>query len=144
MSKIKTFRGLINDNTQETINLHTIDGKTGYKIVNFSLMAIDPIGNNQESVVKIFSVAQTATTSLIDFSDSTLLAAGYLENDNSGSTPTFNDAAIVFGDTVFNQDIYLTHVEQGADAVNYYLELEQVSLDSNETAVATLKNIKNR
>jgi len=143
MSRIVSFRGLILDNGQETIPLHTIDGSTGYRIVKFQLMAIDPMSNSQESVVKIFSVEQTTTTSTIDFSDQTLLAAGYLENDNSGSTPTFNEAAIIFDNMTFNQDIFLTHVEQGADAINYYLELEQVTLDLNENTVATLKDIRN-
>ena len=45
---------------------------------------------------------------------------------------------------IFNQDIYLTHLEsQGSSAVNYYLELEQIKLDLNENTVATLKDIRN-
>jgi hypothetical protein len=145
MSKIKSFRGKIADNGVETINLHTNDGSTGYRIVKFQLMAIDPISNNQQSVVKIFTIPQAAgsATGLLDFADNTLLAAGYVENDNSGSTPTFNEAAIIFDNMTFNQDITITHVEQGADAVNYYIELEQVKLDLSENTVATLKDIRN-
>jgi len=141
---IKSFRGKIADNGVETISLHTNNGSVGYRIVKFELMAIDPMNNNQESVVKIFSIPQTtAPTATIDFSDNTLLAAGFVESDNSGATPTFNEAAIIFDNMVFNQDIFVTHIEQGSDAVNYYIELEQVKLDLNENTVATLKDIRN-
>ena len=140
---IKSFRGKIADNGIDTIALHTNDGSVGYRITKFQLMAIDPISNNQESVVKIYTIPQIAASSTIDFADNTMLAAGYLESDSSGSTPTFNEAAIIFDNMTFNQDIYLTHVEQGSDAVNYYIELEQVKLDLNENTVATLKDIRN-
>ena len=140
---IKSFRGKIADNGIDTIPLSTNDGSIGYRIVKFQLMAIDPNSNSQESVVKIFSIPQTTASETIDFSDNTLLGAGYLESDSSGSTPTFNEAAIIFDNMKFNQDIYVTHVEQGSDAVNYYIELEQVKLDLNENTVATLKDIRN-
>jgi len=140
---IKSFRGKIADNAVDTIVLHTNNGSTGYRIVKFQLMAIDPISNSQESVVKIYSVPQSTASSTIDFSDNTLLGAGYLESDSSGATPTFNEAAIIFDNMTFNQDIYVTHVEQGSDAVNYYIELEMIKLDLNENTVATLKDIRN-
>jgi len=143
MSKIKSFRGKIADEGIETIPLHTNSGATGYRIVKFQLMAIDPISNNQESVVKIFTIPQDAATSSIDFADNTLLAAGYLESDSSGSTPTFSEASIIFDNTTFNQDIFITHIKQGTDAVNYYIELESVKLDLVENTVATLKDIRN-
>ena len=139
----KSFRGMIADLTTDTISLHTNTGSTGYRITKFQLMAEKPAGENQESVVKIFSIPQTTASETIDFSDNTLLGAGYLESDSSGSTPTFNEAAIIFDNMKFNQDIYVTHVEQGSDAVNYYIELEQVKLDLNENTVSTLKDIRN-
>ena len=140
---IKSFRGKVADNGIDTVSLSTNNGSTGYRIVKFQLMAIDPMSNNQESVVKIYSIPQTTATGTIDFSDNTLLAAGYLENDSSGATPTFNEASIIFDNMTFNQDIYITHLEQGADAVNYYIELEQVKLSLDENTVATLKDIRN-
>ena len=45
---------------------------------------------------------------------------------------------------IFNQDIYITHVDSDASApINYYIELEQIKLDLNENTVATLKDIRN-
>ena len=144
MSKTKSFRGKIADNTIDSIPLATNNGATGYRITKFQLMVIDPISNSQESVVKIYSTPQTTVDGNIDFADNTLLAAGFIESDNSGSTPTFNEAAIIFDNMKFNQDIYITHIEQGSDAVNYYIELEQMNLSLDENTVATLKDIRNQ
>ena len=140
---IKTFRGKLDDEAQERIRLETLDGKKGYRIKKFQLMPIDPMSNNQESVVKIYSIQQTAVDGLINFSDITLLASGYIESDSSGATPTFSEAAIVFDRVTFNQDIFITHKEQGTDACNYYLELEQISLDDVEATAVILKNFRN-
>jgi hypothetical protein len=139
---IKTFRGLITDGGQDTIVLHTNDGATGYRIVKFQIMAQDAGTTAQESTVKIFKIVQSSITSEIDFSDNTLLAAAYWS-----SAPNYEaaeDLAVIFEREVFNQDIYLTHVDTAAtQPVNYYLELEQIKLDLSESTVATLKDIRN-
>ena len=52
---------------------------------------------------------------------------------------------IVFDNMKFNQDIFVTNVDGGAEnrAINYYIELEQVKLRLDENTVATLKDIRN-
>tara|TARA_R100000306_G_C4315762_1_gene112547 strand:- start:220 stop:666 length:447 start_codon:yes stop_codon:yes gene_type:complete len=145
---IKTFRGKLADGAQERIRLSTIRGEIGYHIIKFQLLPIDPISNAQESVVKIFTRAQpdlgggVFATGDIDFSDSDLLAAAYIESDNSAATPTFSEAAVIFDRVAINQDIFITHLEQGADACNYYIELEPSKLSLDEAAVATLKDMR--
>ena len=144
MSKIKTFRGLIPTGGQDTIHLSTSDGTIGYRIKRFELIGNKPGIDNHESVVKIYKTEQTTVDAVIDFSDSTLLASGYLEGSSS---VLYIDALIVsFDQEIFNQDIFVTHKDAlaGSPSVNYVIDLEQIKLDSNETAVATLKNIKNR
>jgi len=79
---IKSFRGQLVTGQIESIALHTNTGSTGYKIVKFELMSPDPIGEDQEAVVKVFTVAQATATQTIDFSDQTLIAAGFYENEN--------------------------------------------------------------
>ena len=139
---IKTFRGLISDGAQETIVLHTNDGSTGYWIVKFQLMGNAPGTVNYESIVKIYKISQTAVDGEVDFSDNTMIAAGFLEG--STSVTSTDGIVIVFDNEIFNQDIYITHTDiEGSAAVNYYIELEQVSLDLNENTVATLKDIRN-
>jgi len=138
---IKTFRGLIADGGQATINLHTNDGKTGYRIKKFSVMGIS---ENQlyESSIQIWKVKQDTLTANIDFSDNTLLAAA-LYHDTSSSNYSANQT-VIFDNDIFNQDIYVTVVSiDASSAINYYIELEQISLDLNEATVATLQSIRN-
>jgi len=143
MSKTKTFRGLLSDNSQEKIHLSTLDGTVGYKITKFQLIEKSPLDTTARWAVKIFKVSQTTFTTAIDFNDQRLLAAGiWTSNGTAQNYP--EDMTVIFDSEIFNQDIFITAKAENGSAVNYYLELEQFTLDSNETAVATLKNIKNR
>jgi len=144
MSKIKTFRGQIADGAQDTVVLHTNDGSIGYRIVKFQIMDNAPGINSRESIVKIYKIEQDVTTidALVDFSDQTLLGTAYLE---SHASPYYTEhQQVIFDGEIFNQDIYITHSDiDGNNAVNYYIELEQMALDLNENTVATLKDIRN-
>jgi len=141
---IKTFRGLVASGAQDTIVLHTNDGSVGYRIVKFILMPNAPMNADAEHVVKIYKITQTAFTATVDFSDNTLLGAGQMANATSGYYNTAYDQ-VFFDNEIFNQDIYITHVDGqgGNDPVNYYIELEQIKLDLSENTVATLKDIRN-
>jgi len=142
---IKTFRGLMADDTQDTIVLHTNNGEMGYRIVKFQAIPKKPMTLDQENVVKIYKVQQTTVDGDVDFSDQTLLAVCCVSWDNDSATPGIGEA-IIFDQEIFNQDIYITHedVASGARDCNYYLELEQVKLDLNESTVATLKDVRNK
>ena len=140
---IKTFRGLIADGGQDTIVLHTNDGSTGYKIRAFRVIGADPINNETEGVLKIYSVSQTTFTSTVDFNDQTLLAVGVWTSRATSRSYPLNEV-IIFDNMIFNQDIYITSTEGATgNALNYYLELEQVKLDLGQNTVATLKDIRN-
>ena len=138
---IKSFRGLLADDTQETIHLHTNTGSTGYRIVKFQVMAPDA-NTNVEAVMKIYKIKQATNTSDVDFSDNTLLAAALI---NDTTDRNYMPIPIVtFDNEIFNQDIYVTNKGQdNPSPVNYYIELEVVKLDLNENTVATLKDIRN-
>ena len=141
---IKTFRGLIVSDAQDTILLHTNDGSVGYRIVHFSVMSTAPGAIEAANAVKIYKVSQTTITDTIDFSDQTLLAAADFRqhtNENYGITGN----VIMFEREIFNQDIYITNKEQSQNvgALNYYIELEQIKLDINANTVATLKDMRN-
>jgi len=145
MSRIITFRGLLSDGSQQTINLHTLTGKKGYRIVKFELMSNDPSGDNAENTIEVWKVEQdmATLTDKIDFSIMTLLAAGYIENHAGEDTPM--TSTVLFDREVFNQDIYVTSVagDVASTGVNFYLELEQIALDDNETIMATLTSMRN-
>jgi len=143
---IKSFRGLIAKGNSDTIILHTNNGSTGYKITKFELIAEKPFNALQEATVKIYSIDNdevTTPTRTIDFSDNTLLAAGILANETANN-PRMPPQSIIFGNTTFNQDIYVTYEDEHAgESINYYIELEQVKLSIDENTVATLKDIRN-
>jgi len=141
---IKTFRGLIADDTQDTINLHTNDGKTGYRIVKFHVFPADPGNQHYEAILKIYKISQTTITSTVDFSDQTLIGAAFYQDAEGQAYPSSD--VIVFDNEVFNQDIYITYKatsESTGTPMNYYIELEQMPLDLNESTVATLQSIRN-
>jgi hypothetical protein len=139
---IKTFRGLLPSDGVDPIVLHTNNGSTGYRIVKLKLFPVDADAG-YETVIKVYSTSSNAnvTTPTItaDFGDNELLAAGWYERTGNQT----GEINIVFDNMVFNQDIYVTcKCGQGA-SMNYYLELEQIKLDLNESTVATLKDIRN-
>ena len=141
---IKTFRGLLADEGQDTIALHTNDGSTGYRIVKFEIMPFKPNDATIKHVVQIFKILQTAASDEVDFSDNTLLAAASY-NEAPGGQDQAGYGTIFFDTEIFNQDIFVTNVDGGAEnrAINYYIELEQVKLRLDENTVATLKDIRN-
>ena len=143
---IKSFRGKITKGEQQTISLHTNTGTSGYRIKKFQVMGITE-NETYEATLKIFSIDQNITaanptTSTVDFSDNTLLAAAlYLD---SGSSSVSGSQTVIFDNMTFNQDIYITYQAiAAASDMNYYIELETVKLDLNENTVATLKDIRN-
>jgi len=146
---IKTFRGQITPGTtitsQDVINLHTNDGKTGYRIKKFQVMSSTPglSGSSVEYVAKIYSIKQTTVDATVDFNDQTLLAALHLQDQHSSDNPV--SEIVIFDGKIFNQDIFVTLADADGDTVpgNYYIELEQMFLDLNETTVATLQSIRN-
>ena len=139
---IKSFRGQLEHGVVETIPLHTNDGTTGYRIIKIELLGVDLTGRDQESVFKVYSIDPGTVDGVVNFSDQTLLGAGFYEQ--VASTSYFGDQIVVFDNIKFNQDIYLTNDEaKGGHPINYHVELEKVKLDLNEATVATLKNIRN-
>tara|TARA_Y100000310_G_scaffold224085_1_gene225940 strand:- start:155 stop:583 length:429 start_codon:yes stop_codon:yes gene_type:complete len=141
MGEILSYRGKLADGGQDTILLSTKKGEAGYRIVKFEIM---PIGINQnlESVTKIYKVEQAAVDSNIDFSDTTLLGAAILK---IGTSPSETLALhTIFDREIFNQDIYVTSIDDaGSKASNYYIELERIKLSDHEAMVATIQNIRN-
>jgi hypothetical protein len=142
---LKSFRGLIADAGQDQISLHTRDGSVGYRIKKFQTISNQNSsgGAAGEHFTFIWSIKQSSVstnTPNIDFSNQTLLAVNWSANNAERAFVQ----SIIFDNMVFNQDIYVTHMDlSGSESNNYYIELEQVKLDLNENTVATLKDIRN-
>jgi hypothetical protein len=119
---------------------------SGMKTVRASKLELFPAKFgylDQESTVTIFKTQGNTISSEVDFSNQDLIAASCLSSDNAETSPL--NLSSVFDGEVFNQDIEICHNDGHADAnpVNYYLELEKVSLDLHQASAATLKNIRN-
>jgi hypothetical protein len=141
---IKTFRGLIIDGAEDTIVLHTNDGSTGYRLKKLDIIQEDPYVAQAKLVAKVYSVSQTTINGNVDFSDQALLGVSTY-HDQPIAEDMSESKTIIFDNMVFNQDIYVTLKDMGVNGLSasYYIELEQIKLDINESTVATLKDIRN-
>jgi len=139
---IKTYRGLLPDGGQEKIRLTTTDGRMGYRITKFQMIGLDTGTYDAAFVMKVYKEEQTAITAKIDFSDTTLLAAGYIENHENIQYPS-SQSQIIFDHEIFNQDIFVTckDVETGQNC-NYYIELEQIKLTVNQAELLIVKDLR--
>jgi len=140
---VKSFRGLLADGGQDRISLGTIKGKVGYKIVKFEIIDAAPGTLNTENVVKIYKASQSTIDGVVDFTDSGLLGVAFWVFN--ASNPAYSTTqAVIFDNEIFNQDIYISQKEVSANAnkCNYYIELEQFTLASDEATVATLRDIR--
>jgi len=120
---IKTFRGVIADQAQDTIVLHTNDGSIGYRIVKFQVFPTGATpGFTYESFVSIYKVSQGTIPAdgVPDFSDNTLLACAFYTASSSGAVYP-EDLNVIFDNEIFNQDIYISHSNSdGTVSINYY------------------------
>ena len=138
---IKTFRGLILDGAEDKIRLSTKQGKIGYRIVKLQVMQDEPGQESAEHTVKIYRVSQTSIDNKVDFSDSQLLGVALWHKQSGVTYPS--DNSVIFDSVIFNQDIFVTHVDtDGSYPCNYYMELEVMNLSDNEAAVSTLMDIR--
>ena len=133
-----SFRGLLGDGGQDEINLERQNVNLAYRIVKFELIPYRAGDLKQESSVKVYREEQTTIDELVDFTNTDLLAAAYLENNDSAAyigVPFI----VIFDNTLFSRNIYVTHDDAGGDArsCNYYIEIEEVPVSP-----ATLMQLK--
>jgi len=138
---IKTFRGSLASASEQKIRLSTKNGKIGYRIKKFQIMESAPGTTATELIMKIYKVTQPSINALVDFADGNLLGVCYYESGNIRSEQATQTA--IFEQEIFNQDIFVTSVENvGSGAGNYYLELEVINLSDNAATVSTLRDIR--
>tara|TARA_R100000808_G_scaffold10358_1_gene27531 strand:+ start:31 stop:474 length:444 start_codon:yes stop_codon:yes gene_type:complete len=141
MSKRISFRGKIDSGLEERIRLGTLDGKRGYRIVKFQAMDSEPGTAHYETVVKVYAKSQGSASGTVDFSESDLLAAIYMQDNSDASYPM--SEAIIFDNEIFNQDIYVTSEGlTGTHPTSFYLEVETVKLSDVQATQLTLKNLR--
>jgi len=144
MSKTVSFRGKLAVGIQDRIKLSTNNGKTGYKITKFITMMTSPGSADYEALILMHSKKQTSPGStVVDFTDGDLLAASYME-DGSNYIYPISTGPVIFDNEIINQDIYVSYgALTGTMEVNYYIELETMSLTDIQSTQLTLKALRN-
>jgi len=140
---IKTFRGELQKGARERIRLETIDGKTGYRIKSLAGMPVDTSAGANEATIQVYAIAQAATSTTVSFTEQTLLGVFYFLRDQG--VVAINSQSTIFEQTIFNQDIFVYYEDGQTNAAgfNFYMELEQVSLNDEEATAVILKNFRN-
>lgn len=137
--KVHSFRGLLADGGQDEINLERSNVTLAYRIVKFQIISNVTLSATAtvDHVVKVWKEEQTSIptgSAVIDLTDTDLLAVGVYAQ---GASLEYTNV-IVFDNVLFSRNIYVTATDNdGADSVNYYLELEEVPVNS-----ATLMQLK--
>jgi len=141
---IKTFRGLLGDLDVDRIRLSTKKGKIGYRIIKFMVIAEKPGQDNYEATITVNKVDFTPQNK-IHLTDGNVLAVAFF----AGNAAAFNygpfNNPIIFEQEIFNQDIFIGYNDLLTDTVkgmNYYLEIETMSLTDNAAVVSTLRDIR--
>ena len=145
MRRIVSLRGKLDMGVQEMIPLSTIKGLIGYKVKTFQIMSASPGTGNIEMIGQIYKTLESSNVnSTPNFSNNRLLGVA-LYHDGAANDTTHFMATTIFDNEKFNQDIYVNITDATGSTIrgNYYIELEQMSLDLNEQTVATLKDIRN-
>jgi len=145
MSKTLSFKGVLDEGLEERIKLATLNGKRGYRITKFHTMDRTPGAANYETTTKIYSKAQGSGSTGVDFTESDLLAASYIEDASAiTSVGASMSNTIIFDNVVFNQDIFVNSASlTGTAGTNYYIELETIALTDVQATQLTLKNLRN-
>jgi len=134
--KVHSFRGLLIDGGQDEINLERSNVNLAYRIVKFEVMGNNPGTATSEAIVKIYKNRQSSIDGTVDFSEAELLAAA-LWHDADGSAYPLS-YQVIFENALFSRNIWVTASDvDGAYSTNYYIELEEVPVNSS-----TLMQIK--
>ena len=139
---VKTYRGALAHNTQERIRLGTIRGKVGYSIVKFEIISAEPFAKSGEHIVKLYKESQSTIDGIVNFTDSSLFGVSLWRASANELYPLAT--TIIFDTEVFNQDIYITHVdlEVSSTLASYYIELEVIPLNDAGAEYTTLKDMR--
>jgi len=134
--KVHSFRGLLGDGGQDEINLERQNVNLAYRIVKFEVMGSQPGSLNYEAILQVWREIQTSISATIDFSNPDLLAAAIWTG--STNAEVYSSAMnVIFDNILFSRNIYVTNQDLQNQAVNYYIEIEEVPVGA-----ATLMQIK--
>ena len=134
--RVHSFRGLLDSDGEDEINLERQNVNIAYRIVKFEILHKNFGTADYEAVVQIWKESQDTPTNVIDFTLPDLLGAACW----SGATNVTGEVSgvhVIFENTLFSRNIYVTMKDTQSGKVNYYIELEEVPVGA-----ATLMQLK--
>ena len=128
--KVHSFKGLLTDGDQRKIRIQGSVGAIAWRITKLQLFPARFGVKDQKSTVAIWREEQTAISNTLNFANDELLGAACLSTDNSENNPL--NSNVVFDNTLFVRNIWVTHLDAHADNTdcNYYIELEEVKVSA--------------
>jgi hypothetical protein len=134
--KIKTFKGKLSQGDIDEIHLQGGEEDKGFRIHKFMIIPFS-FTADMNSLLTIQKVKPGSAPVTVDFSDdATIGAAYYTQSDTPHNQP--EDLTVMFDKEMVNQNIYLTYSDVLSSTppdMNYYLELEEVTMSKGEQAV---------
>jgi hypothetical protein len=133
--KIHSFRGTLGlydgtDAAQQEINIEGSVGAIAWRITKFQILPQDPITADIEAIMKIFREPPTTSVNTVNFDDDNLLAAAVFWGTAAGAANPV-DMVVIFDNTLFVRNIHLQSIYSGGNfSVNYYIELEEVTIST--------------
>jgi len=127
--QMHSFRGLLADGGQDKIRIEGATGEIAWRITKFELLPNTPGVAEYMHVGKIYREEQSSVDGVIDFTNTELLAAGYLVGSNA--TNTTESLSVIFDNALFTRNIWVTNKDIDlVQSLNYYIELEEVKLSA--------------
>ena len=133
--QMHSFRGLLASGAQQKIRIQGPVGSIAWRITKFQTVGYDPTTLRSESVTKIYRETQTTFNVQIDFNDAELLGVAVWKNYEDAHRPLTQ--SVIFDNTLFSRNIYVTQKDTDDNPINYYIELEEVPVGA-----ATLMQLK--
>jgi hypothetical protein len=124
-----SFRGLLADGGQDKIRIEGATGEIAWRITKLQIIS-NNMNEDAEHIVQVFREEQSSISNLYNFNEEELLGAAFLRVNKTA--PGTNISTIVFDNTLFVRNIWITHDDVGGSSVscNYYIELEEVKVSA--------------
>jgi hypothetical protein len=127
--KVHSFRGLLADGKQRKIRIQGSVGAIAWRITKLQIISYN-MNEDAEHIVQVFREQQSSVSNVYNFDDDELLGAAFLRVNKTA--PGTNISTIVFDNTLFVRNIWITQDDVGGSSVscNYYIELEEVKVST--------------
>jgi len=144
-----SFRGRLESDGQDRIRIQGATGEIAWRITKFEILPKNFGTSDYEAVIQVWREEHPAPGgdipewNVIDFNDDELLAAACWSS-NSNVTTEVSGHHVIFDNTLFVRNIWITLKDTQSGTINYYMELEEVKVSAPgmaQLAVAAARRV---